>query len=61
MRNCEILVTMPNTEPATVYYDKALLKKIDLEAKAKGCSRSDIIRWAVIRYLHQEYFGEKQP
>ncbi|WP_413937128.1 ribbon-helix-helix protein, CopG family [Nitrospira sp. BLG_1] len=28
--------------------DRALLKQLDSECKAKRCSRADIIRWAIM-------------
>ena len=54
-----ILYGMPSkdTQIASAPYPKALLKKIDEYAKYKGVSRSDVLRWAAVDFLHDKMFG----
>ena len=60
MSTCETLRTMPtDSQPLTAFYPKALIKKVDDYAKYKGVSRSDVMRWALVDFLHKIQFGEE--
>ena len=47
------------TDVLSVAVPRDLIKRLDAHAKDKGVSRSDVLRWALVDFLHQLKFGEK--
>ena len=45
------------TEVLSVAVPKELIRQLDAHAKYKGVSRSDVLRWALVDFLHQLKFG----